>query len=118
MTAGAVDSSWIEQAATTFVTTSTPSAYSVHRYEPAFKAEWDALVRASKNGTFLFLRDYMEYHGDRFEDHSLLIRDKGVTVAMLPANSTGAELVSHGGLTYGGFIMCEGMTTPAMLEMF
>ena len=43
-------------------------------YGPGDRAAWDAFVRASKNGNFLFLRDYMEYHRDRFEDASLVAR--------------------------------------------
>lgn len=42
------------------------------RYTPALKAEWDAAVEASRNGTFLFRRDYLEYHADRFPDCSYL----------------------------------------------
>ena len=34
------------------------------RYTPALKAEWNAAVEASRNGTFLFRRDYLEYHAD------------------------------------------------------
>ena len=36
--------------------------------------EWDAFVGASKNGTFLLTRPYMDYHADRFTDHSLIAR--------------------------------------------
>ncbi len=36
------------------------------------KELWDNFVKNSKNGVFFFLRDYMEYHADRFEDHSLI----------------------------------------------
>ena len=35
--------------------------YSVEQYSPALREQWDAFVRASRNGTFLFLRDYMDY---------------------------------------------------------
>ena len=42
------------------------------KYNHNMKAEWDAFVKTSKNGTFLFMRDYMEYHNDRFIDYSLL----------------------------------------------
>jgi hypothetical protein len=44
------------------------------RYCVEDKRDWNAFVRASKNGTFLFDRDYMEYHSDRFDDHSLVVR--------------------------------------------
>ncbi|MEA2604708.1 MAG: hypothetical protein QOF89_5700 [Acidobacteriota bacterium] len=91
----------------------------VERFTAAVRGLWDELVHNSRNGTFLFLRDYMEYHQDRFEDHSLLIHDEeGQPVALLPANRRGEVLESHGGLTYGGVISDAGLTAPKMLEVF
>lgn len=91
----------------------------IEPYEPHHKAAWDEFVAKSKNGTFLFYRDYMDYHADRFLDQSLLVYDQRERlVAMLPANQKGTELISHGGLTYGGFISSERMKTPMMLEAF
>ena len=59
-------------------------------YEDSQKQVWDEFVGGSKNGTFLFFRDYMDYHRDRFEDHSLLIwEDNGRLIALLPANREG-----------------------------
>jgi hypothetical protein len=88
-------------------------------YNPSFKSQWDDFVRASKNGTFLFLRDYMDYHSDRFADNSLVVFDnKGQLLALLPANKKDAALISHGGLTYGGFVTDERMKTSVMLEIF
>lgn len=46
-------------------------------YKSGLKAEWDGFVRNSKNGTFLFYRDFIEYHGDRFGDYSLMFYDGG-----------------------------------------
>ncbi len=70
------------------------------------KSLWDKFVRDSRNATFLLTRDYMEYHSDRFEDHSYVIFDgKGKVETLLPASIHGKELRSHGGLTYGGFIL-------------
>ncbi len=50
-------------------------------YKSGLKAEWDGFVRNSKNGTFLFYRDFIEYHGDRFGDYSLMFYDGGSLVA-------------------------------------
>jgi hypothetical protein len=91
----------------------------VERYQHAQKSRWDDFVLRSKNGTFLFLRDYMDYHRDRFADHSLLISlPDGEPLALLPANQEGDTLVSHGGLTYGGFITDDRMRSVLMLEVF
>ncbi|TPE42727.1 GNAT family N-acetyltransferase [Pontibacter mangrovi] len=88
----------------------------VVKYSAKYKQAWDAFVRASKNGTFLLLRDYMEYHADRFTDHSLLFYHKGKLVALLPVNEVGLEVQSHGGLSYGGFITDKRMKATLMLE--
>jgi hypothetical protein len=87
-------------------------------YTSADKAIWDTCVRSSKNGTFLFYRDYCEYHADRFTDHSLLFFDETTLIAIMPANIAGDTVVSHGGLTYGGVISGTGMKAGTMLQLF
>lgn len=98
--------------------TVTRTGLSVHRYEAGDAAAWNAFVAASKNGTFLFDRGYMDYHADRFLDHSLIVRAGETVVALLPAHLEVDVLHSHNGLTYGGFITSDRMTTPLMLEVF
>jgi hypothetical protein len=57
----------------------------VEQYTADREEEWNDFVRDSKNGTFLFDRRYVEYHGDRFADFSLLVRDdRGRLIALLP----------------------------------
>jgi hypothetical protein len=90
----------------------------VERYDGS-AAPWDAFVRASRNGTFLFERGYMGYHADRFPDHSLVVRDPdGELVAVLPAHTAGEVIGSHLGLSYGGLVIGPRMTTPAFLQAF
>lgn len=92
---------------------------SVERFTSADRGLWDEFVGHSRNGTFLVLRGYMEYHRDRFEDHSLIVRDPGTSpIALLPANRLGGILESHGGLTYGGVISDASMTASRMLLVF
>jgi hypothetical protein len=91
----------------------------VQRYTPAEAPAWDAFIDASKNGTFLLNRGYMDYHADRFDDHSLLVRDPdGRLRSLLPAHADGTRFVSHAGLTYGGFVSGPDMKVPLMLEVF
>lgn len=91
---------------------------SLLRYTADKQAEWDAFVRASKNGTFLFERPYMDYHSDRFNDYSMMFYDdKGRLVSLLPANVKDGILYSHQGLTYGGFILSANARTAQVLEM-
>lgn len=92
--------------------------FEVRKYDIADRQEWDSFIGKSKNGTFLFKRDYMEYHNDRFEDCSLLVYDNKKLRAVLPANVKDDILQSHGGLTYGGLVSDGGMTTAAAMEMF
>src|ERR687886_786429 len=82
----------------------------ITRYHSGLRDVWDTFVRDSKNGTFLFLRDYMEYHHERFEDCSLVVWWAGEPVALLPANMDGTTVWSHQGLTYGGFVTSARMT--------
>jgi hypothetical protein len=90
----------------------------VVKYSANYKDAWDDFVRASKNGTFMLHRDYMDYHADRFEDHSLLFYRKGKLVALLPANVVGTEVQSHGGLSYGGIVSGASMKAQLMLDVF
>jgi Acetyltransferase (GNAT) domain len=61
----------------------------------------------------------MEYHRDRFVDFSLIARDhRDRVLAVLPASRHENMAVSHGGLTYGGFVSGPRMTTGRMLDVF
>ena len=88
-------------------------------YDHSLKERWDDFVKASKNGTFLFLRDYMDYHSHRFADQSLIFYRENNLLALLPANIIKEEktLTSHGGLTYGGFIIHPDTKACDMIEI-
>lgn len=99
----------------------------VTRYTPQDHQTWNEFVKQSRQGTFLFDRNYMDYHQDRFHDHSLMIYYKDKLYALLPANEVVSassneipqkELVSHQGLTYGGLLTCNKMTAELTCETF
>lgn len=90
----------------------------IKKYEPEEKELWDNFVKNSKNGVFFFLRDYMEYHADRFEDHSLIFLKDNKPVALMPANINGDTMFSHAGLTFGGIVTNRKMKTSLMLQIF
>lgn len=92
----------------------------VIRYNSTLKNEWDTFVRKAKNSTFLFMRDYMDYHSDRFADYSLMFYERGKLCALLPANfsSTDSTVFSHQGLTYGGFILSRDIKGNDVFRMF
>ena len=77
----------------------------IQRYDASMSSRWDDFVRASRNGTFLHQRGYMDYHSDRFDDCSLVASIDGKLCALLPACIEGDTLWSHRGLTYGGWIV-------------
>ena len=87
----------------------------ITRYDHACRDIWNDFVRKAKNSTFLFEREYMDYHSDRFCDCSLIFERNGKILALLPANIEENALVSHRGLTYGGLIMgCHTKTTDVI----
>ncbi|TRW22981.1 GNAT family N-acetyltransferase [Flavobacterium zepuense] len=92
--------------------------YTIERYSVSYYNEWNNFVSRSKNGTFLFHRDFMEYHSDRFTDFSLLVFEGQKIVAQLPANRVGNTVFSHKGLTYGGLILNQKIKLSAVLEVF
>jgi hypothetical protein len=77
---------------------------SLKQYNPKDKQIWDNIIRESRNGTFLFYRDYMDYHSDRFEDASFIIYRKNKPVAVILGYINNKTYYSHAGLTYGGII--------------
>lgn len=92
--------------------------FEVRRYTPDKANEWNRFVAASKNGTFLFDRQFMDYHADRFTDCSLMFYRDNALYALLPANVKGDVLTSHGGLTYGGLVMSSRCSAKGVQEVF
>ncbi|GAC1401678.1 MAG: hypothetical protein NVSMB52_15490 [Chloroflexota bacterium] len=90
----------------------------VIKYASEYRAAWDAFVRRSKNGTFLFERAYIQYHAARFEDASALVFEGNRLIALFPASRHGYEICSHAGLTYGGLITDERMSASRMVRVF
>ena len=78
--------------------------YTIRKYEQEDYSVWNDFVAQAKNATFLFHRDFMEYHQDRFQDFSLLIFEEEKLKAILPANKKENAVYSHQGLTYGGLV--------------
>jgi hypothetical protein len=92
--------------------------FAVRPYIRADAETWDALVARSRNGNLLHRRGYMDYHADRFVDRSLVVERNGEPVAVLPANIEGAQVTSHGGLTYAGLITTHALRAGSTLAVF
>lgn len=84
----------------------------VIKYNYGYKDKWDRFVlNESFNGTFLQSRAFLEYHGTRFSDDSILFVEDGAIVAVCPAaelNEGGLKVFSsHCGSTFGGIIIAK-----------
>ena len=88
------------------------------KYQTENREGWDKFITTAKNGHFMFYRDYMEYHSDRFADYSLMFYDNNKLLAVLPASINNNIVTSHGGLTFGGIISSLQMSTNRMVEIF
>jgi hypothetical protein len=92
--------------------------YQIRFYQPNDFDLWNAFIEKAKNATFLFHRNFMEYHHDRFADCSLLVLAGEKVVAVLPANKVDAVVYSHQGLTYGGLVLDEKVKLGDVISIF
>lgn len=90
----------------------------VMKYDESRSTEWNRFINGSKNSLFLFDRSYMDYHKDRFSDHSLMIYKKEKLVAVFPANENSKNIYSHAGLTFGGLIMSFDLKAGECVSIF
>lgn len=92
--------------------------YTVRRYHSEDFALWNAFVGKAINATFLFDRNFMEYHADRFQDYSLMVFEEDNLVALIPANVNGDKVFSHSGLTYGGFVIGQNVARDSFEKIY
>lgn len=83
----------------------------IREYKAANQDEWDKFVYASRNGTFMQQRAFINYHPlGRFKDCSLMIyNSQGKLIAVLPAaQKIAAQKIvfsSYPGASHGGIII-------------
>lgn len=90
----------------------------IKRYTESEKENWNNFLNRSKIDSFLFNRNFMDYHSDRFEDHSFLIYRKGKLEAVLPGNIEKHTFYSHQGLTYGGLVPSSKISLTETMKTF
>jgi hypothetical protein len=91
----------------------------VRLYTNKDRSLWNHFVETAKNSHFMFHRDYMEYHEDRFTDFSLIVSaDNDELLAVLPANLSNKILFSHQGLSFGGLCIQKNASTSLLHEIF
>lgn len=88
----------------------------VRPYKAAFEHQWNQFNATAFNGHFLFDRRYMDYHAERFSDKSLLIFDNDILIGLLPACVTEEQIISHGGLTFGGIILGKAISQRSCIR--
>lgn len=82
------------------------SFWKVYKYSSGESSRWNDFIIQARNSTFLFNRNYMDYHSCRFQDNSLMALRNDRLMGVLPANITEDRVLhSHQGLTYGGWIL-------------
>ena len=94
----------------------------VRRFQPEDASKWDDFCQKSHSGTFLHCRRFLSYHGDRFVDQSLIVEDEcGKWLGLLPAAQDPVEpgiVISHPGISYGGFLHQGALRGEIMIEAF
>lgn len=80
--------------------------------------KWNSFVAEAKNSTFLFHRDFMDYHKERFRDFSLMIYHHSELIALLPGHLRDNEFFSHQGLTYGGIVIKQDLRMTVFVAVF
>ena len=91
------------------------------RYHIDYQQVWDDAVTQARNGHFMFMRRFMDYHKDRFPDASMIFYDEhDKVIGLLPAtyNAENQCFSTHNGLTFGGLVLMPKTRTPQVMEMF
>jgi hypothetical protein len=72
------------------------------------RQDWENFLGNNpRNADFMFSRKFLEYHGERFIDRSLIFYHKDQVIAIFSAGSTVdniSSVTSHIGASYGGFV--------------
>lgn len=88
------------------------------QYSQLLKSDWDRFLEGCRTPLFMFNRGFVEYHSDRFCDESLMFYEDENLVALFPATRSGSELVSHGGLTFGGLLFAAKARASLVIDVF
>jgi hypothetical protein len=97
---------------------SSPSEIEIRPFVNGQRDVWEDFVHTAKNGHFMLTRAYMDHHGDRFADRSLMFYRRGALIGVMPAHSHEGWLYSHRGLPFAGLICIPRMRAAWVLELF
>lgn len=91
----------------------------VHQYQENHAAHWDSFCQGSPMSTFLHTRKFLEYHGSRFKDASLIVTEGEKWIGVMPAAMSPQDItivISHPGITYGGIIHQGALRGEKMID--
>lgn len=94
----------------------------VEKFLPTQRQTWDDFVEKSFNGNFQHSRKFLDYHGNKFEDLSMVIfSESNEIIGLLPAAispSSSRDLISHPGAAFGGLILKNQIGIEKTLTIF
>lgn len=78
----------------------------IYQYAETDSLAWDKLIDNSYNGSFIFKRNYIEYHKKKFNEISMVFKQKnsGEILAIFPCNLNENSAISYEGLSFGGLV--------------
>ena len=82
---------------------------------------WDEFCDVALQATPLHTRKFLSYHGDRFQDVSLMIELDNRLVGLFPAAISSGDtelIVSHPGITFGGILHAGKLKGDRMISAF
>lgn len=87
-------------------------------YSPDLEKDWERVLADVWDATLMHTRSYLGYHGDRFEDVSLLVYHLGKPVAALAAHRIQDQVYSHLGLGYAGLVCVQKLSVSKKIAVF
>ncbi len=94
------------------------SRFQVEKFDLANRNGWDSYVDSARTPLFLFKRDYMEYHADRYPDFSIIVRGSEQIAAIFPATGSESRIYSHAGLSFGGLLASPEIRLRGFIEVY
>jgi len=87
--------------------------YIIKKYIEDYESLWDNFIENKDVcfGTIYHTRKFLNYHGNKFKDESILIYDKNILITILPCCKIDDIYFSHKGATYGGPVILKEYTS-------
>ncbi len=96
-------------------------SFNLKKYDSTSFETWNEICSCSVNGTFIQTMKFLSYHGNKFEDKSLMIYKDNICIGVFPAAcdpNKSKYISSHPGTTFGGFVHIGKIKGNEMTEIF